>query len=103
MLPDPIITEIRNIREQIAAEFNYDLHAMVKDATPPGIGWSFAENLVLRSSSPALRRRRPDSRKTAFSGRLQAKVAAGRPGKAVLPASGRQIMNALSLRERRHS
>lgn len=32
MLPDPIITEIRNIREQIAAEFNYDLHAMVKDA-----------------------------------------------------------------------
>ncbi len=32
MSPDPIVTEIRHIREQIAAEFHYDLHAMVKDA-----------------------------------------------------------------------
>ena len=32
MQTDPIITEIRSIREQIAAEFNYDLHALVKDA-----------------------------------------------------------------------
>jgi hypothetical protein len=32
MSSDPIVAEIRRIREQIAAEFNYDLHAMVKDA-----------------------------------------------------------------------
>lgn len=32
MLPDPIVTEIRSIREQIAAEFNYDVEAIVKDA-----------------------------------------------------------------------
>ena len=32
MSPDPIVTEIHNIREQIAAEFNHDLHAMVMDA-----------------------------------------------------------------------
>ena len=32
MSPDPIVTEIHNIREQIAAELNYDLHAMVKAA-----------------------------------------------------------------------
>lgn len=32
MSTDPIVAEIRRIREQIAAEFNYDLHAMVKDA-----------------------------------------------------------------------
>ncbi len=32
MSPDPIVAEIHNIREQIAAEFNNDLHAMVKDA-----------------------------------------------------------------------
>ncbi len=32
MQPDPILTEIRNTRDQIAAEFHYDLHAMVKDA-----------------------------------------------------------------------
>ncbi len=32
MSSDPIVAEIRRIREQIAAEFNFDLHAMVKDA-----------------------------------------------------------------------
>lgn len=32
MFPDPIVAEIRRIREEIAAEFHYDLHAMVKDA-----------------------------------------------------------------------
>ena len=32
MSPDPIVAEIHIIREQIASEFNYDLHAMVKDA-----------------------------------------------------------------------
>ena len=32
MSSDPIVAEIRRIREQIAAEFNYDLHALVKDA-----------------------------------------------------------------------
>ena len=32
MSSDPIVAEIRRIREQIAAELNYDLHAMVKDA-----------------------------------------------------------------------
>ena len=31
MQPDPILAEIRNTREQIAAEFNYDIHALVKD------------------------------------------------------------------------
>ena len=28
---DPIIEEIRNIREEYAARFNYDLDAMVRD------------------------------------------------------------------------
>ena len=32
MSSDPIVAEIRKIREEIAAEFHYDLHAMVKDA-----------------------------------------------------------------------
>ena len=32
MSSDPIVKEIRLIRERLAAEFNHDLHAMVKDA-----------------------------------------------------------------------
>ena len=32
MEPDPIVAEIRAIRERLAARFNYDIHAMVKDA-----------------------------------------------------------------------
>ncbi len=32
MSSDPIVDEIRAIREQIAARFNYNIDAMVKDA-----------------------------------------------------------------------
>jgi hypothetical protein len=32
MDPDPIVEEIRAIRDRLAARFNYDIHAMVKDA-----------------------------------------------------------------------
>jgi len=32
MDPDPIVAEIRAIRERLAARFNYDIDAMVKDA-----------------------------------------------------------------------
>jgi hypothetical protein len=32
MAPDPIIAEIRQAREALAARFNYDLHAMIQDA-----------------------------------------------------------------------
>ena len=32
MDPDPILDEIRRIREQIAAEFNYDVKAIGADA-----------------------------------------------------------------------
>ena len=32
MSSDPIVAEIRAIREQIAARFNYDIDAIVKDA-----------------------------------------------------------------------
>lgn len=32
MEPDPIVAEIRAIRDRIAAKFNYDIAAMVKDA-----------------------------------------------------------------------
>ena len=32
MEPDPIVAEIRAIRERLAARFNYDIDAMVKDA-----------------------------------------------------------------------
>lgn len=32
MPPDPIVEEIRLIRDRLAAEFNYDLAAIVKDA-----------------------------------------------------------------------
>ena len=32
MYPDPILDEIRRIREQIAAEFNYDVKAIGRDA-----------------------------------------------------------------------
>ena len=28
MSPDPIVAEIRRIREEIAARFNYDIHAI---------------------------------------------------------------------------
>ncbi len=28
MLEDPIVAEVRRIREQLAARFNYDVHAM---------------------------------------------------------------------------
>jgi hypothetical protein len=30
MLNDPIIAELRKVREEFAARFNYDVHAMVK-------------------------------------------------------------------------
>ncbi len=32
MEADPIVAEIRAIRERLAARFNYDIDAMVKDA-----------------------------------------------------------------------
>jgi hypothetical protein len=32
MLPDPIVAEIRQIREEIAARFNYDTGAILKYA-----------------------------------------------------------------------
>lgn len=32
MSRDPVVAEIRSIREQIAARFNYDLRAIVRDA-----------------------------------------------------------------------
>ncbi len=32
MLPDPVLAEIRMIRERIAAKFDYDVSAIVKDA-----------------------------------------------------------------------
>jgi hypothetical protein len=32
MEPDPIVAEIREIRECLAARFNYDIEAMVEDA-----------------------------------------------------------------------
>ncbi len=32
MSSDPVVTEIRAIREQIAARFKYDIDAIVKDA-----------------------------------------------------------------------
>jgi hypothetical protein len=32
MESDPIVTEIREIREKLAARFGYDLRAIVKDA-----------------------------------------------------------------------
>ena len=32
MSPDPIVAEIRRIREEIAARFNYDVHAIGEDA-----------------------------------------------------------------------
>lgn len=32
MEDDPVVTEIRRIREEIAAHFNYDLDAIIEDA-----------------------------------------------------------------------
>jgi len=32
MNSDPVVAEIRRIREELAAEFNYDLDAIVEDA-----------------------------------------------------------------------
>ena len=32
MSPDPIVAEIRGIREEIAARFNYDIHAICEYA-----------------------------------------------------------------------
>jgi hypothetical protein len=32
MSSDPVVAEIRRIREELAAEFNYDLDAIVEDA-----------------------------------------------------------------------
>ena len=32
MQPDPVVTEIRMIRERIAAKFNYDVRAIGRDA-----------------------------------------------------------------------
>ena len=31
MVPDPIVEEIKRIREEYAARFNYDLEAIVRD------------------------------------------------------------------------
>ncbi len=58
MSPDPIVTEIHNIREQIAAEFNYDLHAMVKDAQQRDAS---GDRLVVRREPrpPVVTTRRP--------------------------------------------
>ena len=56
MSPDPIVAEIHNIREQIAAEFNNDLHAMVKDAQQRD---ALGDRLVVRREprppSPSIR------------------------------------------------
>ncbi|HEY3319169.1 MAG TPA: hypothetical protein VGP72_01675 [Planctomycetota bacterium] len=32
MLEDPIVAEVRRIRDELAARFNYDLDAIVRDA-----------------------------------------------------------------------
>lgn len=32
MQTDPIVAEVREIRERLAAQFGYDLHAIMKDA-----------------------------------------------------------------------
>ena len=47
MSPDPIVAEIHNIRQQIAAEFNDDLHAIVKDAQRRD---ALGDRLVVRRS-----------------------------------------------------
>ena len=47
MQPDPIVEEIRAIRDRLAAQFNYDIGALVKDAQKRD---ALGDRLVVRRS-----------------------------------------------------
>lgn len=48
MEPDPIVEEIREIRERLAAKFNYDVVAIAKDAQ---VRDALGDRLVVRRAS----------------------------------------------------
>jgi hypothetical protein len=51
MNEDPIVAEVRRVREQLAAKFNYDIHAIVEDLRKRQV--SLGARLVRRKLEPA--------------------------------------------------